>query len=104
MVKLCQIINSWPNWKLLGYSYIEQLKDILPNILIAVCMGVAVMLGGRGLESLMMNISVGKAVSDIIILILQMIFGIAVYVMLGTWTRNDSLGYVVGLAKSVMKK
>ena len=36
---LGQIINSWPNKKLLKYSYIEQLKDILPSIVLAVAMG-----------------------------------------------------------------
>lgn len=34
-----QIINSWPNKKLLGYSYIEQLKDLLPSLLLACLMG-----------------------------------------------------------------
>lgn len=37
-----QIINSWPNKKLLSYGYLEQLKDILPGILLAVFMSVAV--------------------------------------------------------------
>ena len=32
---LSQIINSWPNWKLLNYNYLEQLRDILPSIIIA---------------------------------------------------------------------
>lgn len=36
---LSQIINAWPNRKLLGYSYREQLGDILPAVLLAVCMG-----------------------------------------------------------------
>ena len=36
---LSQIINSWPNKKLMNYSYLEQLKDILPGILLAVFMG-----------------------------------------------------------------
>lgn len=36
---LSQIINSWPNKKLLNYSYINQLKDILPNILLSCIMG-----------------------------------------------------------------
>ena len=40
------IINSWPNKKLLGYSFLEQMKDILPSILLAVGMGVAVYLIG----------------------------------------------------------
>ena len=34
-----QVINSYPNKKLLNYSYIMQLKDILPQILISVLMG-----------------------------------------------------------------
>ena len=34
-----QIINAWPNKKLLGYSYFEQLKDIAPSIILAVFMG-----------------------------------------------------------------
>lgn len=33
-----QIINSWPNKKLLGYSYLEQLKDILPYIALSLAM------------------------------------------------------------------
>ena len=40
---LNQIINSWPNRKLLGYGYIEQLKDIVPGILLSVIMGICIM-------------------------------------------------------------
>ena len=39
---LSQIINSWPNRKLLGYSYLDQLKDMLPNILLTLAMGALV--------------------------------------------------------------
>lgn len=39
---LSQLINSWPNRRLLGYSYIDQLKDMLPNILLTGAMGAAV--------------------------------------------------------------
>lgn len=43
VVSVCsQIINSWPNKKLLGYSYFDQLKDIMPSVLLAVSMGVLV--------------------------------------------------------------
>lgn len=42
---LCQIINSWPNKKLLHYGYIEQIKDILPGILLAIAMGFVVSFG-----------------------------------------------------------
>ena len=37
-----QIIDSFPNRKLINYSYFAQMKDILPNILLAVFMGVRV--------------------------------------------------------------
>ena len=39
---LSQIINSWPNRKLLNYSYLDQLKDMMPNMLLTVVMGAAV--------------------------------------------------------------
>ena len=39
---LSQIINSWPNRKLLNYSYLDQVKDFAPGILLAVFMGVCV--------------------------------------------------------------
>ena len=63
---LSQIINSWPNKKLLGYSYIEQVKDILPSVLLAVFMGVIVYLIGLIrlpiIVSLMIQIIVGGAI------------------------------------------
>uniref|UniRef100_UPI0022E78990 lipopolysaccharide biosynthesis protein n=1 Tax=Holdemanella porci TaxID=2652276 RepID=UPI0022E78990 len=37
-----QLINTWPNRYLLKYSYIDQIKDILPNIVMALIMGVFV--------------------------------------------------------------
>lgn len=39
---VAQIINSFPNKKLLGYSYAEQMKDILPYITISLIMGLVV--------------------------------------------------------------
>ena len=37
-----QVIDSFPNRKLINYSYFAQMKDILPNIILAVFMGVCV--------------------------------------------------------------
>ncbi len=37
-----QIINSWPNRKLLRYSYWEQLRDIFPSVLMSCVMGCCV--------------------------------------------------------------
>ncbi len=37
-----QLINSWPNKKLLNYSYLQQLNDMLPQIILSLVMGAIV--------------------------------------------------------------
>ena len=39
---ISSIVNAWPNKKMIGYGYFEQLKDILPTILAAGFMGLCV--------------------------------------------------------------
>ena len=60
---LSQLINSWPNRKLLDYHYGEQLKDMLPHILLSLGMGGVVMavqlLGLKDLPTLMIQIPLG---------------------------------------------
>ena len=99
-----QLINSWPNWRLLGYNYLEQLKDILPNIVAAVMMGVAILIAGRGLEGMMENVGLAGMASEMAILFLQVIIGAAVYIVLSVLTQNDSFSYVFGLIRSAAKK
>lgn len=41
---LGQVINSWPNKKLLGYSYRQQVRDIFPSVLLSAFMFLAVYL------------------------------------------------------------
>lgn len=61
-----QIINSWPNRTLLGYGYIEQLRDILPALGLAVFMGFCIrpviLLGLGGGPTLALQILLGAAV------------------------------------------
>ena len=63
---LSQIINSWPNRKLLNYSYLEQLKDMLPNILLTLAMGAVVysiyFLGLPDWLTLLIQVPLGAAV------------------------------------------
>jgi O-antigen/teichoic acid export membrane protein len=35
----CSFINAYPNKKLLNYSYIQQLKDVMPSLLLSLAMG-----------------------------------------------------------------
>ncbi len=60
-------INAYPNKKLLNYSYFEQIKDILPSLVISILMGVIVYF----VKFL--------ALSKILILLLQIILGIIIY-------------------------
>lgn len=60
---ISQIINSWPNRKLLGYTYVQQIKDILPSIFLALFMGAAVLavslLPLNGWQKLLIQIPLG---------------------------------------------
>lgn len=61
-----QIINSWPNKKLLNYGYLEQLKDILPGILMAVVMGLCIYpvqwLGLPDIVTLLIQVPLGAVI------------------------------------------
>ena len=87
-----QIINSWPNRKLLNYNYLNQIIDILPNIVLAVFMGVIVYF----VEFMGFN--------SIITLIIQVPLGIVVYIVGSILTKNDSFLYLMEFVKSTMKK
>ena len=87
-----QLINAWPNRKLLDYPYIQQLRDMLPSILLSCLMGLCVYpiqwLGW----------------SDWIVLPLQLICGVGVYVLGSLIFRLDSFGYLLSTAKKLMHR
>lgn len=87
-----QIINSWPNRKLLNYGYGEQLKDILPGILMAVVMGICVWF---------VNFI---SFPMILTLVLQVILGVVIYILCSIITKNTSFEYLCEIAKSMIKK
>lgn len=87
-----QIINSWPNKKLLGYSYLEQLKDMLPQIILSVIMGAIV------------YCITFIGLSDILTLLIQVVLGIVIYVLGSKVARIDSFDYVLSIIKSFKHK
>lgn len=89
---LSQIINSWPNWKLLNYNYLEQLRDILPSICISVFMGVCVyFIGFLSLPTLLQ-------------LIIQVIVGAIIYIVASIVLKLEEFNYLLGMIKSFKKK
>lgn len=89
---ISQIINSWPNRKLLNYGYLEQLKDILPEILLAVFVS-----GCVGLVALLQ-------LPDIVTLFIQVSLGAIVYIGLSKLFRLDSFEYLWGIIKPMITK
>lgn len=84
---ICSIINAYPNKRLLRYSYVDQLKDILPDVTISLIMCVFVYLVTK------LNLN------DWITLAIQVPLGIAIYYLLARITRNESLTYLLDAIK-----
>lgn len=86
------IINSWPNKELLNYSFIEQMKDILPSILLATGMGVAVYLIGF------------LPVPTLPLLFIQVICGGLIYVAGSAIFKLEPFLYLFGIIKPMIQK
>lgn len=89
---LSQIINSWPNRKLLGYGYLEQVRDFAPGILLAVIMGICVYF-----------ISF-LHLSTVVTLLIQFIGGAAIYTGVSAILKLEEFEYLLGMVKSFLKK
>lgn len=89
---ISSFVNAYPNKKLLGYSYWEQIKDILPSLLLSVCMGAIVYcVHFIGLP-------------EIWTLLIQVIVGVLIYVIGAKIFKFESFDYILNLLKSFFKK
>lgn len=86
------IINAWPNRKLLNYSYLEQMKDIIPGILLAVFTGACVF----PIEFI--------GLPDIVTLCIQVPLGAAIYIAGSKLFKMESFEYLLGVLKSFFKR
>ena len=89
---LSQIINSWPNRKLLDYKYSEQFKDMLPQILLSLAMGAIVYCVS------FLNLS------DIATLCIQVPLGAAIYFGASWILKLESFKYVLDVLKGFIHK
>lgn len=85
-------INAFPNKYLLGYSWSEQMKDILPNIGLAVVMGIPVLLVQR------------LALPLIVTLMLQILVGGITYIGLSALLKVEMFEYFLNMAGRFRKK
>lgn len=87
---LSQIINAWPNRKLLSYSYVEQLKDICPQIVLSCVMGLLVYL-----ISLLHMI-------DIITILVQFVIGVFIYVIFSNILKIECFQYILNIIQQYL--
>lgn len=85
---LSVIVNAWPNKRLINYSAIAQLKDILPNIFNSIIMVAVVYAVGL--------INYNK----IAVLAIQIVVGIIVYLLLSIITKRKEFFEIINLLKS----
>ena len=84
------VINAWPNRKVIGYSYLEQVRDICPAfILAAVSAAVAFPIGLLALP-------------DIATILLQAAAMAACYLGLSKLFKVEALDYLLSTAKEVV--
>lgn len=89
---LGQIINSWPNKELISYGYLEQVKDVLPSVMLSACMGVIVYFIGR------------IDMPSVLVIMIQVIAGALIYVI-GSWIfKIEPFEYMIAIFNNMMKK
>lgn len=87
-----QLINSWPNKKLLNYGYREQLKDILPTVILSACMGMIIYMI-KWLDF-----------SYALTLILQIMLGCIVYFGTSMFFKFEAYEYLTMTLKAIIKR
>ena len=86
-------VNAAPNKKIVGYSYGEQIKDILPAFLLSVIMLVAVLAIGWLVP-----------VSPILLLLIQIPSGIIIYFGLSAIFRIKAFMTLISTAKNLLRR
>ena len=90
------VVNAFPNKKLLGYGWIEQMKDILPYF------GLVILMGAPVYAMNYLNLSLGW--NMYLVLVLQVIVGIGLYIALSILFRLEIFKYLLNTIKEIFKK
>lgn len=85
-------INTFPNVKLIGYTYKKQIVDLLPNMVISLIMAGIVMLIGK------INIPV------LLLMPIQVIAGVVFYLLLSILTNNSNFKYLISVLRESVGK
>lgn len=89
---LSQIINAWPNKKMLQYGYLEQVRDFAPGVLLALGMGLCVYAVGL------------LPLPTAVMLAIQIFLGAAIYIGVSAALKLEEFRYLLDIVKSFRKK
>ena len=89
---IASLINTFPNRKIIGYSYKKQVTDLLNNIISAILMGIVVYFVGL------------LKINNIILLCLQIISGIISYIIFNLILKNETLRYCFLTIKHLFRR
>lgn len=89
---ISSFVNAYPNKKLLGYGYFEQLRDILPSLLLSIIMG-----------TIVFSITIFKF-SALSTLIIQIPTGMISYILIAELLKFESYNYVKTTVKGLYKE
>lgn len=84
-------INAYPNKKLLGYSYTEQVKDMMPTMILSIIMCVAVLC----IDMLKIN--------TYCVIFIQIVTGGILYIALSKIFKMESLDYILHTIKDLKR-
>ena len=89
---LASLINSFPNRKLIGYKFGQQIYDLIVNFAVSAVMGISIYF----MKYIPLNIYLLTA--------LQILAGIVIYFGINLIIRNKSLFYFIDTVKGFFKK
>lgn len=89
---LSWFVNARPNKQLLGYSYLEQVRDLIPQMLLSLAMGYAVYcIGFLGLN-------------EWLTLMIQIPLGVAIYVLGSKFLHLEGFEFLWGMVKKLLRR
>ncbi len=86
-------VNAYPNKKLIGYSYFEQMKDVFPSFVMSVLMAALVLLVGWLLP-----------LPTFVTMLVQILVGIVLYVLLSIVFKVSSFKELFSVIKGFLHK
>lgn len=85
-------INSYPNKKLISYSYFEQIKDLIPSLMASFAMLGCVLLAGT------------LALAPILVMLIQIAVGIIAYLLISVLFKMKPFAIALEMAKKGIRK